>query len=99
MRVLQEFQDKISQYKGVTTKWVEGDIITHAGDRRTDLRVTLPCTDGTTWGFTLQDETAVGVFMASRAYNTEHDHDAIDEDILQQIASCFHKKLVLDKES
>lgn len=98
MRILQEFQKKISQYKGVQTDWVEGDIITHYGDRRTDLQVTLPCIDGSTWGFTLQDETAVGIFMASRAHNTEHAHEYLDEDVLQELAACFHKKLVLDKE-
>ena len=97
MRILQDFEKQISQYQGVRTEWIEGDVITLAGERRTDLKVTLPCTDGSDWGFTLQDETAVGVFMASRAHNTEHAHHDIDERILQELAGCYNKKLQLNK--
>ena len=93
MHILREFQKKISQYRGVQTEWVEGDIITHNGDRRTDLKISLPCVDGTDWGFTLQDETAAGIFLASRVHNSEHAHEVVDESLLQELASCYHKRI------
>jgi hypothetical protein len=96
MSYLKEFEEKARAYKGVKTEWVDGGLISHKGDRRTDLEVKVPCTDGTEWGFTLQEETAAGLFMTMKAVNTEAQ---VNEEIINQIAACYNKTVVFEKES
>ena len=92
---LSEIEQEFLQYEGVKTEAVDGGLLSHDGDRRTDLRVTIPCQGGRAFDFTLQEETAVGVIMSCKAFNNHG--GGLNEQLIIDMVACYEMKPILNK--